>query len=1303
MTDRSVQLRYAFAAPFSAVSYDRKRKSSTELGRESSGKKANLGLRSKNHDFSSQRRVFERETLKAKEETCWNLSVDSRKASDVYHGDTYDEMSGQGHTPVYRSQPGRRVSIKGNAALTSKILSLKERLANTRMECLELRQEASDLQEYSTVKITRATRYLGVLSDKARKLDQVALDWEARVTPIKEEKKKLLNQLLAEKGNVQVNCRVRPQFEDEGAVITSFPDDTTIRLTLPPTASSTLPGKLEFEFDRVYGSHVGQGEIFEDAQPMVQSALDGNNVSIFAYGQSGSGKTYTLEGTGRDPGLFYRAVDELFRLSNTDASPASRTVFHVTMFELQGEQFRDLLQQSVDHSRGLQVEMGEGGRILKLVGERIDSARDFSRVINTGSRNRAVGNYNLDQGASSHLIVTIHIHYTNILLREKHVSKLSFVDMPASDQHLTEEASLEALGDVLAAITSKEDIVPYRMSLLTSILSDSLGGDSKTLVIVNVSPCALDLAETLSCMEFGTRARSRVSDSAVNNQEGVQAELAEKQNEITKLQEENQRLEKALKEADEQCATLLSAMQKASLQEKAKEVEDGLAKSAQAWELQQAKQAISEAVLTNKRLEEELAKRDELIERLHEENEKLFERLTKPIQSAQNEAAASGLKDADESSLRSPGGNAATSDKDISIPHNQDSPGGTLVTAPPSAVLNVKTTPAGEYLSAALLDFNPEQYDSPAAIGDGANKLLMLVLAAVIKAGAAREHEMLAEIRDAVFTFVRRMESRAVMDTMLVSRVRILYIRSLCSRSSELQSIQLPPIDKFLERAGSGTPSRRSSSRESSPGRAPLLSPKLFHHSKSNVDDCVTRFRVHLGHEKRSKISSFFDKLRSGDFHHHHHHHHGQTLTGSKLRETSEDARYYAIGNKALAALFVHTPAGELQRQIRAWLAQNIDPLASPNGEAVEAQLESLSTAIMDGWMSGLGVPQRPSTDALGQLLSDYTKLVYTSELQHLKDISATLATEEAEDLAQVAQLRSGLESVEHKRRKVMQQMRSDVALLTKEEGGSPFRTPSSANEDARIASLISLEDILKQADDIVREARQKVGSSSLKKVLFTRMSTLSERMPTLLPIDYACAQKAINEAQQAVEQIQEAGHQSQRSESSLSDAYDAIPTSGEPEDADGDVVQWSVLQFNNGTAQPLVLKCGATPSLELVVKAPGRLQDKNGKEVVSVVPAPSALNGLSLDEIRQILSQVPEAFSNLALARSADGTRARYTRLYRTLAVRVPALRGSVSNLDSDSSKDLAGLHSSSSKWQSQNHGRRRSDVEDLSGEEPH
>lgn len=112
-----------------------------------------------------------------------------------------------------------------------------------------------------------------------------------------------------------------------------------------------------------------------------------------------------------------------------------------------------------------------------------------------------------------------------------------------------------------------------------------------------------------------------------------------------------------------------------------------------------------------------------------------------------------------------------------------------------------------------------------------------------------------------------------------------------------------------------------------------------------------------------------------------------QHVTGGKLREITEEAKSYAVGNRALASLFVHTPAGELQRQIRNWLAENFDFLSVTDDTVGGAtgQLELLSTAIMDGWMAGLGAAQPPNTDALGQLLSEYAKRVYNSQLQHLK------------------------------------------------------------------------------------------------------------------------------------------------------------------------------------------------------------------------------------------------------------------------------------------------------------------------------
>lgn len=113
------------------------------------------------------------------------------------------------------------------------------------------------------------------------------------------------------------------------------------------------------------------------------------------------------------------------------------------------------------------------------------------------------------------------------------------------------------------------------------------------------------------------------------------------------------------------------------------------------------------------------------------------------------------------------------------------------------------------------------------------------------------------------------------------------------------------------------------------------------------------------------------------------------------------------------------------------------------------------------------------------------------------------------------------------------------------------------------------------------------------------------------------------------------------------------------------EVSQWNVLQFNTGTTTPFIIKCGANSSSELIIKADARVQEPKGGEIIRVVPRPSVLAEMSLEEMKQVFSQLPEALSLLALARTADGTRARYSRLYRTLAMKVPSLREVVGELE--------------------------------------
>ncbi|KAF3790067.1 Kinesin-like protein [Nymphaea thermarum] len=1239
-----------------------------------------------------------------------------------------------------------RAEVAPRRSLSVKIQKLKEQVSHARKEYLELRQEASDLQEYSNAKLDRVTRYLGVLAERARKLDQAAFETQAKISPLILEKKKLFNDLLTAKGNIKVFCRTRPQFEDEGPSIAEFPDDYTIRISLANDTVATP--KRDFEFDRVYGPHVGQGELFQDVQPFVRSAFDGYNVSLLAYGQARSGKTYTMEGSNHERGLYMRCFEELFDLSNSDSPPISKYKFYVTMFELYNEQVRDLLLSSGIHQS--KVCMGSPDSFAELVQEKAENPVDLSRILKTGIDNRGA---DVSRCRVSHLVVTIHIQNSMLVTGETMYSKLSLVDLAGSDGVLDEGAtgervtdfihvmkSLSALGDVLSALTTKKDVVPYKDSKLTELLSDSLGGSSNTLVIVNICPNHSTISETLSSLNFS--ARSRSAELSLGNRDTIKKwrdvandsrrELYEKERENQELKQEIMFLKKSASEANDQCLLLFNEVQKAwkvsftlqadlktentmlmdkqkvekeqnsqlrnqvayllqleqdqkkkireqdslvhTLQAKIKNIECQLEETLQSsgsrsmtvsesdtpgtMSTSKDTKGIADPSEITRKLEQELSKRDELIERLHEENEKLFDRLTEkssyggaakvsspasrsivghPVDNLNRREATKGLP-TDVASLRS---ESERFDGSVALVKSGPDKG--------------KSTPAGEYLTAALTEFDPDQYDSLATIADGANKLLMLVLAAVIKAGAAREHEILAEIRDAVFSFIRKMEPKRVMDTMLVSRVRILYIRSLLARSPELQSIKVSPVERFLEKAHSGR--SRSSSRGSSPGRSPVHYDSGYR--TSIIDEHVHGFKVNIKQEKKSKFSSIVLKLRGIDQETWRQH-----VTGGKLREITEEAKNFAIGNKALAALFVHTPAGELQRQIRTWLAENFEFLSVTDGDGIgggSGQLELLSTAIMDGWMAGLGSAQRPSTDALGQLLSEYTKRVYTSQLQHLKDIAGTLATEEAEDSAQVNKLRSALESVDHKRRKILQQLQSDSALLSK-EGGSPIRNPSTAVEDARLASLISLDGILKQVKDIASRASQNVLTKSKKRTFLASLDELSEQMPSLLDIDQSCALRHIADARSTVESVTEQDDNVHGD----AKAFHVHQSENAVLGMESHVTQWNVLQFNTGSTTPFIIKCGANSSSELVVKADAKVQGgAKGSEIVRVVPRPSVLTDMGLEEMKQLFEQLPEAISLLALARTADGTRARYSRLYRTLAMKVPSLRNLVVELE--------------------------------------
>ncbi|AQL01088.1 Kinesin-like protein KCA2 [Zea mays] len=981
-----------------------------------------------------------------------------------------------------RPSAGAPRASAGAVPVADQLDQLVDSVQLAREDCLELRQEASDLLEYSNAKLGRVTRYLGFLADRTRKLDQAALETEARITPLIHEKKRLFNDLLTLKGNVKVFCRCRPLFEDEGPSVLEFPDDFSIRVN---TGDESLTNpKKDYEFDRVYGPHIGQGELFLDVQPFVQSALDGYNISIFAYGQSRSGKTHTLEGSSHDRGLYLRSFEELFDLSNSDTTSTAHFNFYFTACELYNDQVRDLLSES--SSTVPKVRMGVQESFVELVQEKVENPLEFSAALKIALQNRSV---NSPKAMVSHLIITIHIHYRNYVTGEHLYSKLSLVDLPASECLLEEDAnrdnvtdflhvskSLSVLGDAFASLSAKKEPVLYGNSRITQILADSLGSSSKILLIVHVSPSASNLSRTLSTLSFSARARN--AELSLGNRDTIKKwkdvandsrkQLHDKEKEVLDLRQEVIGLKHSLKEANDQCILLFNEVQKA-------------------WRVSSSLQA----------------------------------------------------------------------------------------------------------------DLKSEN----------------LMLAEKHKT----EKEQNNQLRDQISHLLKVEQEQN-----LKMQERDLTIQSLQTK--------LKSIESQLNEALNASDARSTIGSESA---SVISSPKI---TESTADSSSVTKRLE---EELAKRDALIEETWR------------QHVTGGKLREITEEAKAFSIGNKALAALFVHTPAGELQRQIRAWLAENFEFLSVTGADAAggaAGQLELLSTAIMDGWMAGLGTAQPPTTDALGQLLSEYTKRVYTSQLQHLKDIAGTLATEEADDPAHVSKLRSALESVDHKRRKIMQQMRTDTALLTKEEGGSPIRNPLTAAEDARLASLISLDNILKQVKEVIRQSSTGPMRKSKRKALLELLDDLLTQMPSLLDIDHPCAQKQIMEARKVVESLQE-------------DPDDPAPQSNAL--GEGEVSQWNVLQFNTGTTAPFIIKCGANSSGELVIKADLRVQEPKGGEVIRVVPRPTVLADLSFEEIKGVFEQLPEAVSLLALARTADGTRARYSRLYRTLASKVTALKETVAEME--------------------------------------
>jgi len=350
-------------------------------------------------------------------------------------------------------------------------------------------------------------------------------------------RKKVHNELMDLKGNIRVFCRVRPilavelETGDETCVdIAEYPVDNEIVLHKDEATSN------RFEFDAVYEPSTTQEHVFEDVHMLVTSALDGYNVCIFAYGQTGSGKTYTMEGSTSNPGVNFRALARLFELKQ-DRVHDEDYIISVSVLEIYNEYIHDLLG---GENIKLDIGIGTDSKVY-VKGLEIKPCQSLSSVkdaMKAAQKNRSVGSHNMNEHSSrSHLVLTVHIESVNKISKVRSYGKLNLIDLAGSERLSKTDASgerlkeaqninksLSALGDVIAALGDKSsNHIPYRNSKLTHLLQDSLGGESKVAMFVNISPAKWNVPESICSLNFASRCRKVELGKAKKN--GESAEL----------------------------------------------------------------------------------------------------------------------------------------------------------------------------------------------------------------------------------------------------------------------------------------------------------------------------------------------------------------------------------------------------------------------------------------------------------------------------------------------------------------------------------------------------------------------------------------------------------------------------------------------------------------------------------------------------------------------------------------------------------------------------------------------------------
>ncbi|PSN63111.1 kinesin family protein-like protein [Corynespora cassiicola Philippines] len=377
-------------------------------------------------------------------------------------------------------------------------------------------------------------------------------------------------------GNIKVVVRCRPfnsrEKERNAQCIVNMKGDQTV-LTPPAgieakgkAAKAALEGAKTFAFDKSYWSfdrnapnYAGQDNLFEDlGKPLLDNAFHGYNNCIFAYGQTGSGKSYSMMGYGQEYGIIPKICQQMFeRISEMSSDKNLSCTVEVSYLEIYNERVRDLLNPATKGNLRVREHPSTGPYVEDLAKLVVRSFSEIENLMDEGNKARTVAATNMNETSSrSHAVFTLILtqkrHDVEMSMSGEKVAKISLVDLAGSERaqstgatgaRLKEGAeinrSLSTLGRVIAALADmstgkKKTQVPYRDSVLTWLLKDSLGGNSQTAMIAAISPADINFEETLSTLRYADSAK-RIKNHAVVNEDPNARMIRELKEELAQL------------------------------------------------------------------------------------------------------------------------------------------------------------------------------------------------------------------------------------------------------------------------------------------------------------------------------------------------------------------------------------------------------------------------------------------------------------------------------------------------------------------------------------------------------------------------------------------------------------------------------------------------------------------------------------------------------------------------------------------------------------------------------------------------